>query len=144
MITSEQKQHIININIINITGMRRKKGELTRGEEEVMHHIWNLKEATVNDIVENMADPKPKYTTVATFIKLLENKGFVDHYQMGKSYVFIPVVKRTEYAKVVVDSMISNYFEGSISKMLEYYTEREDISAEEIEAMANVVSNLKK
>ena len=124
--------------------MRRKKGELTRGEEEVMHHIWNLKEATVNDIVENMADPKPKYTTVATFIKLLENKGFVDHYQMGKCYVFIPVVKRTEYAKVVVDSMISNYFEGSISKMLEYYTEREDISAEEIEAMANVVSNLKK
>ncbi|MBO5464553.1 MAG: BlaI/MecI/CopY family transcriptional regulator [Alistipes sp.] len=124
--------------------MRRKKGELTRGEEEVMHHIWNLKEATVNDIVENMADPKPKYTTVATFIKLLENKGFVDHYQMGKSYVFIPVVKRTEYAKVVVDSMISNYFEGSISKMLEYYTEREDISAEEIEAMANVVNNLKK
>ena len=109
-----------------------------------MHHIWNLKEATVNDIVENMADPKPKYTTVASFIKLLENKGFVDHYQMGKSYVFIPVVKRTEYAKVVVDSMISNYFEGSISKMLEYYTEREDISAEEIEAMANVVSNLKK
>ena len=124
--------------------MRRKKGKLTRGEEEVMHHIWNLKEATVNDIVENMADPKPKYTTVATLIKLLENKGFVDHYQMGKSYVFIPVVKRTEYAKVVVDSMISNYFEGSISKMLEYYTEREDISAEEIEAMANVVSNLKK
>ena len=63
--------------------MRRKKGELTRGEEEVMHHIWNLKEATVNDIVENMADPKPKYTTVATFIKLLENKGFVDHSLVG-------------------------------------------------------------
>ena len=63
---------------------------------------------------------------------------------MGKSYVFIPVVKRTEYAKVVVDSMISNYFEGSISKMLEYYTEREDFSAEEIEAMANVVYYLKK
>ena len=50
-----------NFNLINnITGMRRNKFELTRGEEEVMHHIWNLKEATVSDIIDLMAEPKPK------------------------------------------------------------------------------------
>ena len=49
--------------------MRRKKIELTKGEEEIMLHIWNLKEATVNDIMTEMPEPKPKYTTIATFIK---------------------------------------------------------------------------
>lgn len=124
--------------------MRRKKFELTRGEEEVMHHIWNLKEATVNDIVAQMAEPKPKYTTVATFIKLLENKGFVDHYQMGKSYVYIPLVKKIDYSRIVVSNMVNNYFGGSLSSLVAYYAEREELPAEELDAIINVVNELKK
>ena len=135
----------INFNIINnITGMRRSKFELTRGEEEVMHHIWNLKEATVSDIIDLMAEPKPKYTTVATFIKLLEKKNFVDHYQMGKSYVYIPAVKRESYAKIVVTNMVKNYFGGSVADFMSLYAENETIPAEELDAIANLVAELKK
>ena len=124
--------------------MRRDKFELTRGEEEVMHHIWNLKEATVSDIIANMAEPKPKYTTVATFIKLLKNKNFVDHYQMGKCFVYIPAIKREAYAKVVVSNIIKNYFGGSVADLLSFYAENEAIPAKELDAIANLVAELKK
>ena len=123
--------------------MRRKKIELTKGEEEIMLHIWNLKEATVNDIMTEMPEPKPKYTTIATFIKLLENKDYVDHYQMGKSYVFIPLVKKEAYAKLVVSSMLKNYFNGSLSNMVSVLAENDEISAEELEAIGNVIEGLK-
>ena len=124
--------------------MKRDKFELTKGEEEVMRHIWNLKEATVSDIIANMAEPKPKYTTVATFIKLLKNKNFVDHYQMGKSFVYIPIVKREVYAQAVVANIVKNYFGGSVADLLSLYAESETIPAEELNAIANIVAELKK
>ena len=123
--------------------MRRSKEELTRGEEEVMRHIWNLKEATVNDIIAQMAEPKPKYTTVATFIKLLENKKYVDHYQVGKSFVYIPVIEREKYAKVVLNGVVDNYFEGSISKLVAYYAENEAVSQEELQTICATIEELK-
>ena len=124
--------------------MRRKKYELTRGEEEVMHHIWNLKEATVNDIIDQMAEPKPKYTTVATFIKLLERKDFVDHYQMSKSFVYTPLVKKESYAKIVMANMIADYFDGSLAKLISFCAEHNEIPAEELDAIAETINGLKK
>ena len=52
---------------------------LTKGEEEVMQLLWELGKGTVNDILERYGQEKPKYTTVATFLKLLEDKGYVGH-----------------------------------------------------------------
>lgn len=63
-----------------------------------MQMLWSLGEGTVNDILAVIPEPKPKYTTVATFIKILENKGYVAHRSEGKSYVFTPLVSREEVA----------------------------------------------
>ena len=57
--------------------MNTKITELTRGEEEIMQILWRLGDAVVNDIIARTDEPHPKYTTVATFLKILENKGFV-------------------------------------------------------------------
>ena len=56
--------------------MNTKITELTRGEEEIMQILWRLGDAVVNDIIARTDEPHPKYTTVATFLKILENKGF--------------------------------------------------------------------
>ena len=48
---------------------------LTDGEERIMQMLWSLGEGTVNDILAVIPEPKPKYTTVATFIKILEIKA---------------------------------------------------------------------
>ena len=46
--------------------------------------------------------PHPKYTTVATFLKILENKGFVGHTPEGKSHRYYPLVDREQYARGVM------------------------------------------
>lgn len=51
--------------------------KLTRGEEEVMQILWQLGAGSINDLIAAMQEPKPKYTTIATFVKILENKGYV-------------------------------------------------------------------
>ena len=53
---------------------------LTRAEMDVMNVLWDAEHAlTVNEIVEGYAEPRPAYTTVATFLKILEAKGYVEH-----------------------------------------------------------------
>ena len=81
--------------------------KLTRGEEEVMQILWQLGAGSINDLIAAMQEPKPKYTTIATFVKILENKGYVGRTERGKSYEYYPLVPKEEYAKTVVSSIFN-------------------------------------
>ncbi len=122
--------------------MRNKEG-LTRGEEEVMHILWRLGKGTVNDIIELMAPPKPKYTTVATFIKILENKGFVTHEQFGKGYLYTPAIEREEHAKIVAKNMLHSYFDGSVSNMVSFFSKEENLSVSELNEILEIIEKAK-
>lgn len=117
--------------------------ELTRGEEEVMQILWQIESGSVNDIIARMKEPKPKYTTVATFVKILENKGFVGHEAKGKSFIYFPQVAREEYAKRHVTSMLSTYFGGSISQLVSFFSQHEDISSQEMTEILEIMERVK-
>lgn len=117
--------------------------ELTRGEEEVMQILWEIESGSVNDIIARMKEPKPKYTTVATFVKILENKGFVGHEAKGKSFIYFPQVAREEYAKRHVTSMLSTYFGGSISQLVSFFSQHEDISSQEMTEILEIMERVK-
>lgn len=91
---------------------------LTRGEEEIMQILWRLGNAVVNDIIASTEEPHPKYTTVATFLKILENKGFVRHTSEGKSHRYWPAVSKEEYARSVMSTMLDSYFDGSLVQLV--------------------------
>ena len=116
-----------------------KKPMLTRGEEEIMQILWRLENASVSEIIACIADPKPKHTTVATFLKILENKGCVAHVAEGKVYRYRPTLDRKAYAQTVVSSMLSNYFDGSLSRMVSFFSERERLSVEEMDEILELM-----
>mgnify|MGYP001519153057 FL=1 len=124
--------------------MAKKILELTRGEEEVMQILWSIGSGVVNDIIARMEEPKPKYTTVATFIKILENKGFVRHEAMGKSHRYFPLVSKEDYAGNKMRSMLSNYFDGSLSQMVSFFSQKENISVKEMDEILEIVEKIKR
>lgn len=114
--------------------------KLTRGEEEVMQILWQLGTGSINDLIAAMQEPKPKYTTVATFLKILENKGYVEHEAGGgKSYEYYPLVPKEEYAKTVVSSILNSYFDGSLAQMVSFFSRREDLSIQETEQILAII-----
>ncbi len=127
-----------------MSGLKRRRQELTKGEEEVMQVLWDLGKGTVNDIIARMPDPKPKYTTVATFIKILENKEFVRHEPVGKGFVYHPAVAKEEYARTVVGNMLASYFGGSMSNMVSFFSRQENISARELDEIMEIVEKARK
>lgn len=118
--------------------------ELTRGEEEIMKILWDLGNGVVNDIIARTDEPHPKYTTVATFLKILENKGFVRHKAEGKSHRFYPAIPREAYAQRVMNSMLSSYFGGSIAQLVSFFSQREQIPLNEMDQILEIMRQAKK
>lgn len=119
--------------------MRNKLQELTRGEEEIMRILWQLGDGVVNDIIARMKEPRPKYTTVATFLKILENKGYVVHASEGRSHRYRPAIRREEYARRVMSDVLSNYFGGSLVQLVSFFSKHERVSSEQMEEILRIV-----
>lgn len=124
--------------------MKKELEQLTEGEERIMQALWTLGEGSVNDVLAVLPEPKPKYTTVATFIKLLGNKGYVTHRAEGKSYIFTPAVPRDEYARKRMRTMLQSYFDGSFSRMVSFFTKHEDISLQEMDEIQDLMQEIRK
>jgi predicted transcriptional regulator len=58
--------------------------ELTKAEEQIMHMLWDMKQAYIKDLVDRFPEPKPAYTTVSTIVRILEKKVFVGYRAHGR------------------------------------------------------------
>ena len=114
--------------------------ELTKAEEQVMQVVWKLQTALVREVVDALPEPQPAYTTVATFLKLLEKKGFVGHRKYGNTYQYYPTIEQRAYSHASLKRLISHYFGGSFTEMVSSFVRQNNISLEEYEALKKRIS----
>lgn len=109
--------------------------QLTRAEEEVMHILWQLEHTNIAGILEVLPEPKPAYNTVSTIVRILEGKGFVDHEQKGKGYIYFPRVPKSEYTYQSLHKLLDGYFQGSFKSLVSFFMKKEDLSLDELESI---------
>lgn len=110
---------------------------LTKAEEEVMQHIWDLERCTVRDILERMGTPKPPHSTISSIVRILETKGFLDHKAYGRTYEYFPIILREDYSKKSVKKLVSDYFGGSTKSLVSFLLKEEKIDLEELKKMVD-------
>lgn len=98
-----------------------------------MQELWTLEKAFVKEIVDRLPDPKPAYNTVSTIIRILEKKGFVDHYAYGKTHQYYPLTSKTEYTKSYFKNFLSAYFSNSFQEMVSFFAKEDKMSLSELE-----------
>ncbi|MCR5139220.1 MAG: BlaI/MecI/CopY family transcriptional regulator [Bacteroidaceae bacterium] len=125
--------------------MKRKENTLTKVEFEVMSALWDINQsACAWDILERLPEPRPAYTTVATYLKVLYEKGYVDFFKLkgeGKTHRYVARVTRAEYTRQAMNEAKKNLFGGSIKKMLCFFVEEEHLTTEEIQALLEEGTN---
>ncbi len=120
------------------------KKTLTKAEEEIMQHLWQIGEGNVNAIIEKLPEPKPAYNTVSTIIRILESKQFVNHRKEGKGFIYFPIVKKEDYSNQSINKLLKGYFGGSFKSMVSFFMKENDISLSELEEiMKEMNSNSK-
>jgi len=107
--------------------------ELTKAEEQIMQELWLLEKAFVKEIVDKLPEPKPAYNTVSTIIRILEKKGFVDHYAYGKTHQYFPLISKTDYTKSYFKNFLSGYFSNSFQEMVSFFAKEDKMTFSDLE-----------
>ncbi len=113
--------------------------DLTKAEEQIMQILWDLKKGFVNDIIDQMPEPKPAYNTVSTIIRILEKKGIVDHEAFGKTYQYFPLITKEQYTKGFLKRFIKNYFSDSYKNMVSFFSKNDSLSSNELEEIIDML-----
>lgn len=121
--------------------VKERQPELTRAELEIMQVIWDKGKVLVHDILNEMTEPKPAYNTVSTVVRILEKKGYVGHKAYGKTHEYYPLVEREEYTNGFMNSVLNNFFGGSVSQMMSFFTRNEKISLSETDEILKLLQN---
>jgi BlaI family penicillinase repressor len=107
--------------------------ELTKAEEQIMQELWILEKAFVKEIVDKLPEPKPAYNTVSTIIRILEKKGFVDHYAYGKTHQYFPLISKPDYTKSYFKNFLNGYFSNSFQEMVSFFAKEDKMSLSQLE-----------
>lgn len=116
---------------------------LTKAEMDVMNVLWDAEHAlTVNEIVEGYAEPRPAYTTVATFLKILEAKGYVEHKrkeETGRTFYYSPMLSREKYTRHVVNDVKDTLFGSSAKSFCSFLIQDEELTDEELREILELI-----
>lgn len=113
--------------------------KLSQQEEEAMQAVWQSKGGFIRDFLELLTDPKPPYTTLASTVKNLENKGFVKAEKMGNSYRYAPAINEAEYKKRFMSGFVSDYFKNSYKDLVTFFANEKKISADELKEIIKLI-----
>lgn len=113
--------------------------QLSKTEEQLMQHLWKLEKAFMKDLLDIYPEPKPATTTVATLLKRMIGKGFVDYKTYGKSREYFPLVKKEDYFSKHVNGLIKTFFNDSASQFASFFTRKTDLTKEELEALKAII-----
>ncbi|MFC7356471.1 BlaI/MecI/CopY family transcriptional regulator [Jejudonia soesokkakensis] len=111
--------------------------QLTKAEEDIMQVLWQLGEANVAAIIEELPEPKPAYNTVSTIVRILESKDFVDYRKEGRGHIYFPKVKKEAYSHQSIHKLVDGYFQGSFKSMVSFFMKKNDITLIEMETILN-------
>ena len=116
---------------------------LTKSEEQVMQVLWKLGKGFLKEILDATAQPKPHSNTLATILKILVDKGFVEYTTHGRNNLYKPLISQTEYGKKSVNQLIKGYFEGSPARLVSQFISDQKLSDAELEQLLLQIQNAK-
>lgn len=116
---------------------------LTQAEEKVMQYIWQLDGAFTKEIIELFDEPKPSYSTVATLVRILEKKGFLKREAYGNTHKYLPVISKEKYSEHELGSVLENYFEGSMQRLVSFFSKKKNVSVQELDGLIATIEEIK-
>ncbi|MCG2615000.1 BlaI/MecI/CopY family transcriptional regulator [Terrimonas sp. NA20] len=112
--------------------------KLTIQEEEAMLAIWRTGEGNIKSFMEQMETALP-YTTVASTIKNLEKKGYLNSRLSGNTYLYRPAISEAEYKKKFMGSVVKEYFDNSYTELVNFFVEQKKLSTQELKDIIDMI-----
>ena len=112
--------------------------KLTHQEEDVMLIVWQKGEGTIREYHKLKKEPMP-YTTLASIIKNLEQKKYLQLRRIGTTNLCTPLIDEMEYKRKFMSGFIRDYFQNSYKEMVSFFAKEEKISANELKEILQII-----
>ena len=122
--------------------MRKKKNKslLTEVELEFMTELWTLGEGSVKDVLAALPDDRNlAYTSGATILRILEEKGFVESRKDGKSLVYSPLLEKDVYQTRSLQNLSRTLFDDAPASLVARLVDDEGLTDAELEDIRALV-----
>ncbi len=118
----------------------KKSNTLTEAELRLMKILWRRGESAVTDLVAALPDSEPlAYNSVLTTIRILEQKGYVEHRQEGRAFIYRPCIAEQEASRSEVRNVLHRFFGNSPEQLVLSLLGDEDISTDELERLKDAI-----
>ena len=120
------------------------KLDLTKRELDIMSVLWELGEATANEVRDRVG-PNLAYTGISSMIRTLETKGYVSHRRgEGKTHVYFPVIEPEAAGESALGRVLDKIYGGSPIKLLAHLVEQHRLSEKELGRMRDLLKRAPK
>ena len=107
--------------------------------------MWKLKKATVRDVVEALPADRPvEFFTVQTYLRRLEQKGFLNVKRDGRNNVYSSKVKPDRVVKHVIHDFLDQLFDGDALPLMQHLLRKETLTQEQIDQLQQELNDLRK
>lgn len=105
-----------------------------------MRYFWDTEALFVKQLVEMYPEPKPHFNTLSTYVRALEEKGFLSHESFGTTYRYFAVVGEEEYRSGTLKNVVKKYFDNSYLSVVSSLIKDENISVEEVRKLLDEIN----
>lgn len=115
---------------------------LTAQEEEIMLVIWKQGKVFVKEIIAYLRTDIP-YTTIASTVKNLEKKGYVQSEKMGNAFRYFPAIQQDDYKKTFMKEVVEDYFQNSYKQLVNFFVREKKLTAAELQEIIKMIEQNK-
>lgn len=115
--------------------------KLSKTEETLMLHLWNMKEAFMKDLIIAYPEPKPATTTIATLLKRIRDKGFIDYKVVNGARKYFPIVQKNDFISGRFKGLMQHYFENSPTQFASFFTKSTEMTKEQLEELKSIIDS---
>jgi predicted transcriptional regulator len=118
---------------------------LSRRERQIMDVIYELQEATVNQVLDRLPSP-PSYSAVRALLRVLERKGHLIHRQDGPRYVYAPTLPRERARRSALSHLLKTFFDNSTEDVVAALLDisEENLSEEDYRRLLELIQKAQK
>ena len=116
---------------------------LSKGEMDVARVLWDLKSATVREVHESLLKHrKMDFSTVQTYLRRLEQKGYAKTTLAGRNRVYAPRVRATTVIRETVNDLVDRLFGGDALPLMRHLIEDGRVSNDEIDQLKAIIDDM--
>jgi len=110
----------------------------------IMQALWERGGCTVADVHESLRRQAPRdrqlaYTTVATMLRKMEDRGLVTHRSEGRKFIYEPAVAAEAVTRSMAGHVLDRLFEGSLADMVHHMLTEREVSQEELTRLEQLI-----